>query len=207
MPTMSARLRIIAGSLGGRLIDVPSEGTRPFADRVRQALFAVLEPRLAGARVLDLCAGSGAAGIEAISRGASSAVFVERSRRAAEVIRQNLTKLDLLDRAAVQVADAAAYVTATTLGDRPFDLVIADPPYDDLALRRSLYDALARPGFPLTRRGLVVLSGRTRHAGTPHEGAAEDGGVGLRLVRRLTFGETLVELHERVGRDDEPEDA
>jgi len=70
------KIRIIAGALGGRLLEVPEEGTRPFADRVRQALFAILEPRLPDARVLDLCAGSGAAGLEALSRGAQHVQFV-----------------------------------------------------------------------------------------------------------------------------------
>ncbi|MGA1430302.1 MAG: RsmD family RNA methyltransferase, partial [Candidatus Limnocylindrus sp.] len=65
---MAQRIRIIAGEFGGRLLEVPEQGTRPLADRVRQALFAILEPRLPDTRVLDLCAGSGAAGLEALSR-------------------------------------------------------------------------------------------------------------------------------------------
>jgi len=193
---MSGRLRIIAGSLGGRLIEVPEEGTRPFADRVRQALFAVLEPRLPGARVLDLCAGSGAAGIEALSRGAASVLFVDLSRRAAEVIRRNLAGLDLVARAEVRVADAGSSAVSLAASGRVFDLVIADPPYDDLAVRRCILRALGATPSALAAQGLLVLSGRKQKEGAA-QGAAREGGSGLRLVRSLTFGETVVELYER----------
>lgn len=193
---MSNRLRIIAGSLGGRLIEVPEEGTRPFADRVRQALFAVLEPRLPGARVLDLCAGSGAAGIEALSRGAASVLFVDLSRRAAEVIRRNLAGLDLVTRAEVRVADAGSSAVSLAASGRVFDLVIADPPYDDLAVRRNILRALGTTPSALAAHGLLVLSGRKQKEGAA-QGAAREGGSGLRLVRSLTFGETVVELYER----------
>ena len=194
---MSSRLRIIAGELRGRLIEVPEEGTRPFADRVRQALFAVLEPRLPGAHVLDLCAGSGAAGIEALSRGAASVLFVDLSRRAAEVIRRNLAGLDLVARAEVRVADAASSAAALAASGREFDLVVADPPYDDLTLRRDILRARGANPSPLAAQGLLVLSGRKQKEGAVQEGAAQEEGSGLRLVRSLTFGETVVELYER----------
>lgn len=193
---MSNRLRIIAGSLGGRLIEVPEEGTRPFADRVRQALFAVLEPRLPGAHVLDLCAGSGAAGIEALSRGAESVLFVDLSRRAAEVIRRNLAGLDLVAHAEVRVSDAGSIAASLTASGRVFDLVIADPPYDDLAVRRSILRALGATPSALAAQGLLVISGRKQKEGAA-QGAAREGGSGLRLVRSLTFGETVIELYER----------
>ena len=193
---MSNRLRIIAGSLGGRLIEVPEAGTRPFADRVRQALFAVLEPRLPGAHVLDLCAGSGAAGIEALSRGAESVLFVDLSRRAADVIRRNLAGLDLVARAEVRVADAGSSAASLMASGRVFDLVIADPPYDDLAVRRSILRALGATPSALAAQGLLVISGRKQKEGAA-QGAAREGGSGLRLVRNLTFGETVVELYER----------
>jgi len=194
---MSGRLRIIAGSLGGRLIEVPEAGTRPFADRVRQALFAVLEPRLPGAHVLDLCAGSGAAGIEALSRGAESVLFVDLSRRAAEVIRRNLAGLDLVARAEVRVADAGSSAASLAAGGRVFDLVVADPPYDDLAVRREILRVLGATPSALAAQGLLVLSGRKQKEGAVQEGAAREEGSGLRLVRSLTFGETVVELYER----------
>jgi 16S rRNA (guanine966-N2)-methyltransferase len=193
---MSNRLRIIAGSLGGRLIEVPEEGTRPFADRVRQALFAVLEPRLPGAHVLDLCAGSGAAGIEALSRGAASVLFIDLSRRAAEVIRRNLAGLDLVAHAEVRVADAGSSAASLAASERVFDLVIADPPYDDLVVRRNILRALGATPSALAAQGLLVLSGRKQKERAAQD-AAREGGSGLRLVRNLTFGETVVELYER----------
>jgi 16S rRNA (guanine966-N2)-methyltransferase len=193
---MSHRLRIIAGTLGSRLIEVPEEGTRPFADRVRQALFAVIESRIPGARVLDLCAGSGAAGIEALSRGAASVLFVELSRRAAEVIRRNLDTLDLVAQTEVRVADAGSSVVTLAANGRTFDLVIADPPYDDLAVRSDILRALGATPSALAANGLLALSGRKRREGSAHD-AAREAGSGLRLVRSLTFGETVVELYER----------
>lgn len=193
---MSGRLRIIAGSLGGRLIEVPEEGTRPFADRVRQALFAVLEPRIPGANVLDLCAGSGAAGIEALSRGAASAVFVDLSRRTAAVIRRNLVGLNLVARSEVRVADARSSAETLAASGRAFNLVIADPPYDDVDLQRDLLRAIGATPSPLAAQGLFVLSGRKQKVGAG-EVAAREEGSGLRLVRTLTFGETVVELYLR----------
>src|SRR5215213_2776227 len=103
--------RIIAGRVGGRRIAVPPRGTRPTSDRVREALFSALtvEPGLGGARVLDLCAGSGALGLEALSRGAAHALFVESDRRAAAVLGRNVADLGLPG-ATVRAASAAAVV-------------------------------------------------------------------------------------------------
>jgi 16S rRNA (guanine966-N2)-methyltransferase len=157
----------------------------------------VLEPRLPGAHVLDLCAGSGAAGIEALSRGAASVLFVDLSRRAAEVIRRNLVGLDLVARAEVRVADAGSSAASLTANGRVFDLVIADPPYDDLAVRHEILRVLGATPSALAAQGLLVLSGRKQKEGAVQEGAAQEEGSGLRLVRSLTFGETVVELYER----------
>ncbi len=120
--------RIIAGTAGGRRILVPPRGTRPTSDRVREALFAALDhdPGLAGSAVLDLCAGSGALGLEALSRGAEHALFVESDRRAAAVLRRNVAALGL--GGVVRAAPAAAVVNGPA--DRPYDVVLIDPPYD-----------------------------------------------------------------------------
>src|SRR5882757_857349 len=122
--------RVIAGSLGGRRISVPPAGTRPTSERVREALFSSLEASLgmAGLYVLDLCAGSGALGIEALSRGAGQALFVESDRRAANVLRRNLTDLGLDKVGVLRTAPAASVLAAPA--DRTYDLVLADPPYD-----------------------------------------------------------------------------
>ncbi|HEX4244475.1 MAG TPA: 16S rRNA (guanine(966)-N(2))-methyltransferase RsmD, partial [Acidimicrobiales bacterium] len=122
--------RIIAGTVGGRRIVVPPVGTRPTSERVREALFSSLEASmgLAGLSVLDLCAGSGALGIEALSRGAGHALFVESDRRAATALSRNLTALRLTKVGALRVATAETVLAAPA--DRTYDLVLADPPYE-----------------------------------------------------------------------------
>ncbi|MGQ0574011.1 MAG: 16S rRNA (guanine(966)-N(2))-methyltransferase RsmD [Pseudonocardia sp.] len=120
--------RIIGGCAGGRRIAVPPRGTRPTSDRVREALFSALEhdPGLAGAAVLDLCAGSGALGLEALSRGATRATFVEIDRRAAAVLRRNVAELGL----AGAVVHAAAAATVLAGPGPAHDVGLGDPPYD-----------------------------------------------------------------------------
>jgi len=122
-------MRIIAGAVGGRRIDVPPGGTRPTSDRVREALFSALEadPGLAGAAVLDLCAGSGALGLEALSRGAAHALFVESDRRAAATLRRNVAALDLGASAEVRTAAVGSVLAAAA--PRGYDLLLIDPPY------------------------------------------------------------------------------
>ncbi|TWP45475.1 16S rRNA (guanine(966)-N(2))-methyltransferase RsmD [Lentzea tibetensis] len=117
----------MAGSAGGRRLKVPPKGTRPTSDRVREALFSSLEAvvGLDGLRVLDLYAGSGALGFEALSRGAASATFVESDRRAADVLKGNARELGL---SGVTVVNRTAEAFCATPGEA-FDLVFADPPY------------------------------------------------------------------------------
>ncbi|MDQ3886558.1 MAG: 16S rRNA (guanine(966)-N(2))-methyltransferase RsmD [Actinomycetota bacterium] len=120
--------RILAGQAGGRRIAVPPRGTRPTSERVREAVFSALEARmdLDGARVLDLYAGSGAMGLEALSRGAGHARFVESDRRAVEVLRRNVAELGL---SGVEVTVGAVEAVLRTSSREPYDLVLADPPY------------------------------------------------------------------------------
>ncbi|WP_084102724.1 16S rRNA (guanine(966)-N(2))-methyltransferase RsmD [Demequina sp. NBRC 110051] len=151
--------RIIAGELGGRRLAVPPKGTRPTTDRVREALFSRLDhaDALRGTRVLDIFAGSGALGIEALSRGAVSAVFVEASTAAARVLQQNLRDLGLATRAQVAREKALPYL-ARAAGE--FDLVLIDPPYD---LPAAEVDAVLAALPPLLAPdALVVLEGSTR---------------------------------------------
>jgi 16S rRNA (guanine966-N2)-methyltransferase len=122
-------MRVIAGSAGGRrLVAPPGRYTRPTSDRVREALFSSLAPRVPGAAVLDLFAGSGALGIEALSRSAELAVLVEQDRRAVAVIERNLRTTGLGDAATV-VRTCAERFCANPRGG-PFDMVLVDPPYD-----------------------------------------------------------------------------
>jgi 16S rRNA (guanine966-N2)-methyltransferase len=127
-----ALLRIIAGKYRGRkLKSPPSLETRPTSDRLRETLFNVLAPRIKGARFLDLCAGSGAVGIEALSRGAAHATFVDRSRRMCSVTEANLEALGG-DEGEVDVVSAEALVFLRRRAKKegePFDIVFFDPPY------------------------------------------------------------------------------
>lgn len=118
---------IIAGRAARTRLAVPPSGTRPTSDKVREALFSALEhdPGLDGAAVLDVCAGSGALGLEALSRGAADAVFVESDRRAAGVLRRNVSDVGLGGRV---VVGAAGRVLARP-SERAFDVLLADPPY------------------------------------------------------------------------------
>ena len=125
-------MRVIAGSAGGIPLQCPRHGdVRPTMDQVRAAIFSSLAERVTGARVLDLFAGTGGLGIEALSRGAATATFVEKDRRTLDCIRQNLTKAHLETGAEVVCTDAFAYCARLTKQDvgRRFDLIFADPPY------------------------------------------------------------------------------
>ena len=127
-------LRVIAGELGGRRIEAPrGRRTRPTREAVREAWFSALGPGVAGARVLDLFAGSGALGIEALSRGAARATFVERGRGALAALRGNLESLGLEDRSDVEPVDVGAFLESLPVPaaneSPPYDLALADPPY------------------------------------------------------------------------------
>ncbi len=132
-------MRIIAGTHRGRRIAAPEgRGTRPMLDRVREALFSTLAPRVPEARVLDLFAGSGSLGLEALSRGASAVRFVERDAKAARLILENVKLLGEEQRAWVQRGDA---LDPASFGEELFDVVFLDPPYA-LLLRRAFRAAL-----------------------------------------------------------------
>ena len=123
-------MRVVAGSRKGHRIDAPKGVvTRPTGDRVREAVFSIVGS-VEGARTIDLFAGSGALGIEALSRGAASCVFVERDRRAARVIQANLEKLRLTG-AVVVARDVVATLREERDRGRQYDLVLVDPPYDE----------------------------------------------------------------------------
>ena len=135
-------MRIVAGSRKGHRIEAPKGVvTRPTGDRVREAVFSIVGP-VDDARVLDLFAGSGALGLEALSRGARSCVFVERDRQAARVIQSNLEKLRLTG-AVVVTREVAAALREERDRDRRYELVLADPPYEDwTAQEAALADLL-----------------------------------------------------------------
>ncbi|MBI3749936.1 MAG: 16S rRNA (guanine(966)-N(2))-methyltransferase RsmD [Chloroflexi bacterium] len=184
--------RVIAGSARGIRLQAPGHGTRPLGDRVKQTLFAILEPDLPGARVLDLFAGSGAGGIEALSRGAVTAVFVERDPTAVSVITANLRAAGLGAgmRAAVVRADALAWLGRRPAGDPPFDIAFVDPPYADIELRDRVLAALGAGGAPLAPNARVVVKHFWRDQPPPQVGL-------LASERARRFGETALTFYRR----------
>ncbi|MFZ2544607.1 MAG: 16S rRNA (guanine(966)-N(2))-methyltransferase RsmD [Candidatus Saccharimonadales bacterium] len=165
-------VRIISGTYGGRIIGA-SDGhkTHPMGERIRNALFNSLHDAVKGATVLDAFAGTGAIGIEAISRGAESAVFIERDRIAQKVIDENIKLLGIDDRAKIVKAPVASWID-TYDGDF-FDIIFADPPYHDVQfstvtklmglLKPSALMVLSHPGRDEcpTKTGVVVVDNRS----------------------------------------------
>jgi 16S rRNA (guanine(966)-N(2))-methyltransferase RsmD len=176
-------MRVVAGRYGGRrLVAPPGSATRPTSDRVREALFSVLGAGVEGAHVLDLYAGSGALGIEALSRGAASAVFVDHSAKAIAAVRANLEALGI--EAVVRQLDArAALRTSPPLRD-PYDLVFLDPPYRrDAELGRELSEALPA----VLAAGARVVSESDRRE--PLE-------LAFPLTDERRYGDTIIRIHD-----------
>jgi 16S rRNA (guanine966-N2)-methyltransferase len=176
-------MRIIAGERKGHTIFAPKGlDTRPTSDRVRENVFNIVAPWVEGGRVLDLYAGSGAMGLEALSRGAASAVFVEAEPQAIRAIERNLDKLRLTG-ATVLRRDAITGLAQEAASGRKYDLVLADPPYS-----MTDYDALARYlPLVLAADGLVVLESAAKTE-------PELSGLAVRSTRR--YGSTRVTVFE-----------
>jgi 16S rRNA (guanine966-N2)-methyltransferase len=175
-------VRVIAGTHGGRRLTAPpGSRTRPTSDRVREALFSILGARVDGARVLDLFAGSGALGIEALSRGAESAVFVDDAPAAIRAIRANLEALDLS--ADVRRGDALRFLGAASGDGAQYDLLFLDPPYrlaDTLAGRLS--EAIPAVLAP----GAVAVAESDRRAPLA---------LDLPLLDERRYGDTLIRIY------------
>jgi 16S rRNA (guanine966-N2)-methyltransferase len=176
-------MRVIAGSARGVPLRAPKDSsTRPITDRVKETLFAILGERVPDARVLDLYAGSGAIGIEALSRGAASSDFVEHGRAPLEVIRANLASTRTSESARVHAAEVEAYLRATT--DGPWDLVVLDPPYDARAIVAPL-----RAVVPHLAPGAVAVVKHFWRTEVPEVD-------GLSVFRQRRFGETMLTFLE-----------
>ena len=177
-------MRVIAGSAGGIQLAVPKRGVRPTMDRVKAAIFSSLSEKVIGARVLDLFAGTGGLGIEAMSRGASSAWFVDQDRQAIEVIERNLKKARLEGKARQQ--EVFEFLRKSeSLGQ--FDLVFADPPYEQTPAGEQYTDKLLQNGeLPklLPHDGIFVLEKR------PGERLPDM--PGWNLIRQKAYGATEV---------------
>ena len=183
-------MRVIAGGAGGIRLAVPKRGVRPTMDRVKAAIFSSLGDTIAGARVLDLFAGSGALGIEALSRGACSVVFVEADRQSAEIIEGNLARTKLNGR--VREQDVFDFLQHAS-GAEIFDVVFADPPYEKTeAGERFTEKLLANEALfqLLDPDGIFVLEKR------PAEALPET--KLWRLIRQKTYGATEVLVLSRI---------
>jgi 16S rRNA (guanine966-N2)-methyltransferase len=191
-------MRVIAGQYRGRVLkSPPSLQTRPTSDRLRETLFNVLAPRLEGARFLDLCAGTGAVGIEALSRGASFVTFVDRAHKMCALVERNLDLLEVPEEMTeVTKSEAAEYLRRTAAGGGqdwrggkgPWDIVYFDPPYDSdyLPVLRELGQhtpALLRAG------GIIVVE---HH----HKNALPDAPGRLRRWRVLKQGDSALSFYE-----------
>ncbi|MBP1635373.1 MAG: rsmD [Acidobacteria bacterium] len=183
-------MRVIAGEFKGRRLAAPTwPGLRPTSDRLKEAIFAILAPFLAGARVLDGFAGSGALGIEALSRGAASVVFVELDGRAAGLIARNLAHCRIAD-GYVMIRAEFTRALRQLPADRRFDLVLLDPPYDvaDLA---SVVEAAAGRTAP---GGALVLEHATRRDAPARVG-------GFTAVRQVKAGDSAVTFYREAPAD------
>jgi 16S rRNA (guanine966-N2)-methyltransferase len=179
-------VRVIAGELGGRRLKSHERpGLRPTTDRVRESVFSMLTSRIDfdDIRVLDLFAGTGALGIEALSRGAAHCTFVESDRRTAMIIEENLRDLGVASRARVTVRDALKFVGET---DARFDLVLADPPYAATIFDRLVHDLFERR--LVHEQGLLLLE----HSSTMQPRSP----AGVGIVATRSFGDTAVTLYQ-----------
>lgn len=186
-------MRVISGSAGGIPLEVPKTDLRPTMDQVRGAIFSSLAAYVENARVLDLFAGSGGLGIEALSRGAQSAWFVEQNRKAVQTLEKNLTKTRLGQNARVFQCDAFAFLDRLLKQELPpFDLIFADPPYTktedadpkkDFSARLVQHEAFGKLLVP--GEGIFVLEKAPRSA-LPEVGANWE------IIRQKTYGGTEV---------------
>ncbi|HLI03351.1 MAG TPA: 16S rRNA (guanine(966)-N(2))-methyltransferase RsmD [Terracidiphilus sp.] len=182
-------MRIIAGLYRSRQLKAPAGlATRPTSDRLRETLFNVLSPRIAGSRVLDLYAGSGAVGLEALSRGAAAVTFVERARPALRVLKENLHQLGVEEHAGIYAGAAQAFLRSTEQGG--FDIVFLDPPYDNGAEYESTLGLLADAAERWLAAGAVVVAEHRRKQGLAGRYGA------LRRTRLLEQGEAALSFFE-----------
>ena len=185
-------MRIIAGKFRGRrLKSPPSLQTRPTSDRLRETLFNIVTPRIADARLLDLCAGSGAIGIEALSRGAGYVTFVDQSRKMCDLIEANLQSLEIEDNTVAVISSAAVDFLKRFSKQRaePFDIIFFDPPYAT-NYEEALEQISEHAGDLLARDGVVIVEHHKKRE------LAEEFGS-LRRYRVLKQGDSCLSFYER----------
>ena len=193
-------LRVIAGTAKGRsLTAVPGKNTRPTTDKVKEAIFSMIGPYFDGGLALDLFAGTGGLGIEALSRGADSAIFIDLEGISIEVIKQNLQTAGMVDRAEIYRADAIRAVKALAKRNLKFTLVFLDPPYrmkdmDELMMELAVKDLL-------NEGATVVVEHDADHQ-------YPDAFASYRQIRHTHYGDTAVTIYrfETVDEQDVNED-
>ncbi|MGB2599574.1 MAG: 16S rRNA (guanine(966)-N(2))-methyltransferase RsmD [Candidatus Omnitrophota bacterium] len=182
-------MRIIAGEFRGRKIKQPeSDQVRPTKDRIREAVFNIITELVPDANVLDLFAGSGAFGLEALSRGAKKAVFVEQGRENGGVIEENIKSLDVGDRAKVIISDVFKSLEELKEEKETFNLVFADPPYLKSVAKKTLikinhYDIL-------NHSGSLIIEHHTGESLPDSEGDVS-------IVKRKTYGNTSISIYRK----------
>ena len=177
-------MRVITGSARGMTLKtLEGRDVRPTTDKVKEAVFSIIQFEIEGRRVLDLFAGSGQLGIEALSRGAQSAVFVDADKNAIKVVKENLAKTRLDSQASVFQTDSAAFLTMT---DRTFDIAFLDPPYQTGLLQK----ALASIGAHIAQGGVVVCE-------HPTEEKLDDGFDGLVKQKDYRYGKTEITVYRK----------
>lgn len=178
-------VRIISGEFGGRNIQSPgSKGlTHPMGDRVKGSLFNIISEKNKGADVLDAFAGTGSLGIEALSRGAKTAVFIERDRLASKVLSDNIESLGLNDKTQVFKMGLSIWIDKNT--DEQFDIVFVDPPYDDMQ-----FSTVKKLAALIKSDGMMVLSHPSKISVPEFEG--------LNLTDRRDYGTAMVSFYEKV---------
>jgi 16S rRNA (guanine966-N2)-methyltransferase len=176
-------IRLISGELGGRKIEAPDTGkTHPMSERIRNALFNSITHEIAGSKVLDAFAGTGAVGLEALSRGAHDVTFIERDRTAQQILAKNITTLKVEDRVAIFRMSVDAWLKSEAEG--LFDLIFVDPPYDD-----TQFSTVEKLFGLLKPNGLMVLS---------HPGRGEiPTKTGVVVVDNRSYGNAYLTFYRR----------
>jgi 16S rRNA (guanine(966)-N(2))-methyltransferase RsmD len=184
------QMRVIGGTYRGRrLRTVSGLAVRPTSDRLRETLFNILAPRIAGSRFLDICAGSGAVGIEALSRGAIKVAFVERSRAACSVIDANLNALGTEGNTSTLNRDAASALKRLEQESARFDVIFFDPPYAS-----EVYDQVMTQlgsGVLLSDGAVVIVEHLAKTPPAPEYGT-------LQIIRNVKQGESALAFYEKV---------
>ncbi|MCS6817528.1 MAG: 16S rRNA (guanine(966)-N(2))-methyltransferase RsmD [Blastocatellia bacterium] len=183
-------MRVIAGLYKGRrLKSLSGREVRPTPDRLRESLFNILRPRLTGARFLDLCAGTGSVGIEALSRGARQVTFVERSPAVIAVLRRNLSACGIGDGIVVLQQDAVRALEQFGAHGETFDIIFFDPPYASM-LYDPVLECLARKPWVLAPEGVLIVMHHAKRALEPRYGELE-------RVRQVRQGENVLSFYTR----------